>query len=62
MGKLIVVDDEGNQEEFNHFLAVGINEAGEIVDFVEDEGLGDQPKLGLLLRGVRVLGVLESEL
>ncbi|KKM94728.1 hypothetical protein LCGC14_1195400 [marine sediment metagenome] len=62
MGKMVIVDDEGNQEEFNHFIAVGIKEGGEIANFVEDGGLPDEPKLALLLQGVRLLGVLEAEL
>ena len=62
MGKMIIVDDEGNQEEFNHFIAVGIQEGGGIVNFVEDGGLSDEPKVGLLRSGLRVLGVLEAEL
>ena len=62
MGKLIVVDDEGKQEEFNHFLAVAINEEGEMVDFVEDEGLDPESKLGLLISGLRLLAVMAAEI
>ena len=62
MGKMIIVDDEGNQEEFNHFIAVGIKEGGEVANFIEDGGLADEPRVGLLRSGLRVLGVLEAEL
>ena len=62
MGKLIVVDDEGNQEEFNHFIAVAVSLEGKVVNFVEDEGLDDDPKMGLLLSGLRALGVMAGEI
>lgn len=62
MGKLIVVDDEGNQEEFHHFLAVGIQEGGAAINFIEDEGLGGNEKMALLLSGLAALSDLGAAL
>jgi len=62
MGKLIVIDDEGNQEEFSQFIAVGIQEGGVAINFIEDEGLGGNEKMALLLSGLAVLSELGAAL
>lgn len=61
MGKLIVIDDEGNQEEFSQFIAVGIQE-GAAMNFIEDEGMGGNEKMALLLSGLAVLSELGAAL
>jgi len=62
MGKLIVIDDEGNQEEFSQFIGVGIQEEGAAVNFIEDEGLGGREKMALLLSGLAALSDLGASL
>jgi len=62
MGKMMIVDDDGNTEEYDRFIAVGVKEDGGQETFIEDEGLAAGDVHGLIMSLVKIAAELVDAL
>ncbi len=62
MGRMTIVDDEGLPIEFARFVAIGVNEEGEVNSFIEDDGLEPSERVGMVVAGLSALADLSRDL
>ncbi|KKL75212.1 hypothetical protein LCGC14_2057140 [marine sediment metagenome] len=62
MGKMTIVDDDGTILDYARFVAVGVNEEGEVSSFIEDDGLEASERVGMVVAGLSALADLSRDL
>ena len=62
MAKMVITDDDGTINEFSQFLAVGLQEGGQVMGMAEDGDLSYEETLGFLIQGQRLLGELAGSI
>lgn len=62
MAKMVITDDDGTTYESGQFIAVLLQEEGQVLGMAEDGRLSQESRLGFLIQGQKLLGELAGSI